>query len=220
MALDFDLSPEQQLLRDAVREFLARPYATSHWAEAIQLGWADLGQPGADGGLVEAVVVAVEAGRALWPAPFVDAVARGRCDVGALLTAAQLVGIGEMVIELTLDHVRVRHQFGHPIGAFQAARHRLAEMSAELDLTRWLVFKAAWMADRGENAQLPISQAKLSACRTAYRVLMGGHQLHGGVGYAADHRLPRYTSARLEMEASYGDAEYHLTRVQELLGLV
>ncbi len=218
--MDFSLSPEQQLLRDAAREFLERPYDPSHWQEAQQLGWADLGQPGADGGLLEAAVVAVEVGRALWPAPFVEVVARGRGEVGALLTAAQLVGVSEVAMELTLDHVRSRHQFGRPIGAFQATRHRLAEMSAELDLTRVLVFKAAWVADRGENAQLPISQAKLSACRTAYRVLMGSHQLHGGVGYAVGHRLPRYTMARLELECRYGDAEYHLTRIQELLDLV
>ena len=218
--MDFALSPEQQLLRDAAREFLERPYDPSHWQEAQRLGWADLGRPGVEGGLLEAVVVAVEIGRALWPAPFVEAVARGRCEVGALLTAAQLVGVCEMAMELTLDHVRRRYQFGRPIGAFQAARHRLAEMSAELDLTRALVFKAAWLMDRGDHAQLPISQAKLSACRTAYRVLMGSHQLHGGVGYVVDHRLPRYTLARLELEGRYGDAEYHLTRIQELLDLV
>jgi len=217
--MDFSLSPEQQLLRDAAREFLERPYDPSQWQEAQQLGWADLGQPGADGGLLEAVVVAVEIGRALWPAPFVEAVARGGCEVGALLTAAQLVGVCEATMELTLDHVKGRHQFGRPIGAFQAARHRLVEMSAELDLTRALVFKAAWVADRGDNAQLPISQAKLSACRTAYRVLMGSHQLHGGVGYAVDHRLAGYTWARLELEGRYGDAEYHLSRIQELLDL-
>jgi alkylation response protein AidB-like acyl-CoA dehydrogenase len=220
MPLDFDLSPEQQLLRDAAREFLARPYDPAQWPEAQQLGWAELGQPGAEGGLLEAAVVALEVGRALWPAPFVEAVARGRCDVGALLTAAQLVGVSEMAMELTMAHVRGRHQFGRPLGAFQAPRHRMAEMSAELDLTRALVFKAAWVADRGDNAQLPISQAKLSACRTAYRVLMGSHQLHGGVGYAVDHRLAGYTRARLELEGSYGDAEDHLTRIQELLDLV
>jgi alkylation response protein AidB-like acyl-CoA dehydrogenase len=220
MPLDFDLSPEQQLLRDTAREFLARPYDPAQWQAAQQLGWADLGQPGVDGGLLEAVLVAVEIGRALWRAPFVEAVARGRCEVGALLTAAQLVGVGEVAMELTLDHVKRRHQFGRPIGAFQAARHRLAELSAELDMTRALVFKAAWVADRGENAQLLISQAKLSACRTAYQVLTGSHQLHGGVGFAADHRLPRYTLARLELEGRYGDAEYHLTRIQELLDLV
>lgn len=217
--MDFSPSPEQQLLRDAAREFLARPYDPAHWSEAQQLGWADLGQPGADGGLLEAVVVAVEIGRALWPAPFVEAVARGRCEVGALLTAAQLVGVGEVAMELTLDHVKGRLQFGRPIGAFQAARHRLAEMSAELDMTRALVFKAAWVADRGDGAELPISQAKLSACRMAYRVLMGSHQLHGGVGFAVGHRLSRYTLARLQLEPSYGDAEYHLTRIQELLDL-
>ena len=219
MPLDFDLSPEQKLLRDAAREFLERPYDPAQWQAAQQLGWADLGQPGADGGLLEAAVVALEVGRALWPAPFVEAVARGRCEVGALLTAAQLVGVGEVAMELTLDHVKRRHQFGRPIGAFQAARHRLVDMSAELDLTRALVFKAAWLVDRREDAQLPISQAKLSACRTAYRVLMGSHQLHGGVGYAVDHRLAGYTWARLELEGRYGDAEYHLSRIQELLDL-
>ena len=218
--MDFALSPEQQLLRDAAREFLERPYDASHWQAAQLLGWADLGRPGVDGGLLEAAVVAVEIGRALWPAPFVEAVARGRCEVGALLTAAQLVGVCEVAMELTLDHVGRRHQFGRPIGAFQATRHRLAEMSAELDLTRALVFKAAWAVDRGDHAQLSISQAKLCASRTAYRVLMGSHQLHGGVGYAVDHRLARYTLARLELEGRYGDAEYHLTRIQELLDLV
>lgn len=220
MPLNFDLSPEQRLLREAAREFLSRPYDPSQWQAAQRLGWADLGQTGADGGLLEAALVALEVGRALWPAPFVEAVARGRREVGALLTAAQLVGVSEMATQLTLDHVRSRHQFGRPIGAFQAARHRLAEMSAEVDLTRALVFKAAWVADRGDDAELPISQAKLSACQTAYRVMAGSHQLHGGVGYAVDHRLPHYTRARLRLDGEYGDAEFHLTRIQELLDLV
>src|SRR5262249_51805331 len=117
------------------------------------------------------------------------------------------------------QHVKTRHQFGRPLGAFQAVRHRLAQMSAELDLSRALTFKAAWTIDRGQEARLPISQAKLSACRASYQVIMGSHQLHGGVAYAADHRLPRYTLARLRLESSYGDAEYHLTRIQELLDL-
>jgi alkylation response protein AidB-like acyl-CoA dehydrogenase len=217
--MDFALSPEQKLLRDAAREFLQQPYDPSVWLEAQQLGWADLGRPGADGGLLEASIVGIEIGRALWPVPFVESVADGRCEVGVLLTAAQLVGVSEVVLDLTLNHVKSRYQFGRPIGAFQAARHRLAEMSSELDLTRALVFKAAWVADRREDARLPISQAKLSACRTSYRIVMGSHQLLGGVGYASGHRLPRYTVARLGFASSYGDAEHHLTRIQELLGL-
>src|SRR5215813_9010756 len=128
MGLNFDLTPEQRLLRDAARAFLARPGTESHWAQAQELGWDKLGQTGADGGLLEAVVVAIEAGRALWSAPFVDAVARDRCDVGALLTAAELVGVSEAALDLTLEHVKTRRQFGRPIGSFQAPRHRLAEM--------------------------------------------------------------------------------------------
>jgi alkylation response protein AidB-like acyl-CoA dehydrogenase len=217
--LDFDLNPEQRLLRESARQFMARPYADDHWTEARALGWADLADPRSQGGLLEAILLAIETGRVVWPAPFVGTVARGRCHIGALLTAGQLVGLSEAALELALDHVKTRHQFGHPLGSFQAVRHRMAEMSADLDLTRVLVFKAAWVADRGEDAELAVSQAKLSACRSAYRVVMGSHQLHGGVGFAADHPLARYTRARLQLESSYGDADYHLTRIQELLRL-
>ncbi len=49
--------------------------------------------------------------------------------------------------------------------------------------------------------------------------MMGSHQLHGGVGFAAEHALPRYTIAARRAESAYGDAEFHLTRVQELLAL-
>ena len=48
---------------------------------------------------------------------------------------------------------------------------------------------------------------------------MGSHQLHGGVGYAAEHALPLYTVAARRAETTCGDAEFHLSRVQELLGL-
>jgi alkylation response protein AidB-like acyl-CoA dehydrogenase len=217
--MDFRLTPEQQLLRDTARHLLRRSDTQATWKQAQALGWAELGEPGVPGGLLEASIVAIETGRALWPAPFVETIARGRCDVGALLTAAQLVGVSEIAFELALEHVKVRQQFGHPLGSFQAVRHRLAELSGDLDLTRVLVFNAAWLADSGQDARLAIAQAKVSACRSSYRVVMGSHQLHGGVGYAADHRLGRYTRTWLKLESSFGDADVHLTRIQELLGL-
>lgn len=231
--MDFELGPDLELLRRTAHEFMARRatpalvrrmarddlgYDPAQWREAEALGWGALADGAELGGHVEMVVLAIEAGRTLWPSPLVEHLARGRSEVGALVTAAQLVGIGEAVLELTVGHVTTRRQFGRPLGSFQAVRHRLADMSAELDLARILTYRAAWGRDQGEGSGVDISRAKLAACRAAQAAIMGGHQLHGGVGFAADHPLPLYTLAARRAETAYGDAEFHLDRLEEVLG--
>jgi len=232
--MDLALTPEQELLRRTARDFMTRRsppefvrrmrgdpvgYDAAQWREAEQLGWAQLAHDTEAGGALEMVLLAVEAGRTLWPSPLVDRLVAGRKEIGALLSAAELVGMSEAAIDLALAHVKVRQQFGRPLGAFQAVRHRLVEMSAELDLARILVLRAAWSHDRDDDARLQVSEAKVAACRAAQLCVMGSHQLHGGVGFSAEHPLGLYTVAARRAETAYGDAQSHLDRIAELLGI-
>ena len=90
---------------------------------------------------------------------------RGR-DLIALAVAAELVGIGQRVMELAIEYAKDRQQFGRPIGAYQAVSHRCAQMLLETEGARSATLYAAWTADHEpESLQLAASMAKSSSPR-------------------------------------------------------
>jgi len=105
----------------------------------------------------------------------------------SLLLAAQLVGLAEGARDLTVDYAKTRQQFGKPIGAFQAVKHRCADMAMLAEVAWAQTVVAAHALDAGAtDAPLQVSCAKLMATTAAHR--NGDHaiQVHGGIGYQAE----------------------------------
>ncbi len=119
-------------------------------------------------------------------------------DGGRIGIAAQALGIGRAALEASLKYSREREQFGKPIGDFQAIQWKLADMSCQLEASRMLVFKAAWLRDRKENCTQAAAQAKLVASRTANFCADECLQIHGGAGYTDHFHVERlFRDARI-----------------------
>ncbi len=100
--------------------------------------------------------------------------------------AAQAAGGAARILELTLEHVRQRRQFGQAIGAFQAVAHRLAECATEIEGARYLVYQAAWACGRERDALQLARMAKMQACTAFHRAAIAGVQFHGGMGFSLE----------------------------------
>ena len=136
--------------------------------------------------------------------------------VGAL---AYTVGVADAALALTVQHAKDRHQFGRPIGAFQAVAHRCAEMRAEVDACRMLVYRAAWALDRNDERELALASALAYANEALRRVAMHAHQVHGAVGFSTEHDLQLFTRRIKAYELTYGGTAWHHERLATAIGL-
>jgi len=112
---------------------------------------------------------------------------RGRIGIGAWA-----LGIGCAALEAARRYAKERVQFGKPIAEFQAVQHMLADMATELEAARLLVWRAAFMQDRGERTTRESSVAKYFAARASMRACNAAVQIHGGYGYTREFDVERY----------------------------
>ena len=103
------------------------------------------------------------------------------------------VGVAERALELSVQHAHDRHQFGRPIGSFQAVAHRCADMRADIDACRYLAHQAAWALDRGNPADVAVASAKAYGNDAMRRVFRHAHQVHGAIGFSTEHDLHLFT---------------------------
>jgi len=109
-----------------------------------------------------------------------------------LVTAATSVGSARLALEETRRYVLSREAFGRPIGKFQAIRHRLADLHAELEAAAQLVYHAAWLHERGENPVAEACMAKLLATELAKRTADECLQFFGGYGTVEEFPMERF----------------------------
>jgi alkylation response protein AidB-like acyl-CoA dehydrogenase len=107
--------------------------------------------------------------------------------------AAEAVGVGTRALELAIDHVRTREQFGRAIGSFQAVSHPLAQAYLELEAARSLAYWAAWAVDEAApEASRAAPAAKARAADAAVAACERAIQAHGGIGFTWEHPLHRF----------------------------
>ena len=143
-----------------------------------------------------------------------DAALAAAFDRGALGTAAQLAGLTRRMLDLTVEYVKEREQFGVPIGSFQAVKHHLADARIALDFARPLVYRAAWSVAEGEpDASVHVSMAKALASDAATLTAQKALQCHGAMGYSFEYDLHLYMKRAWVLATSWGDAAWHRARV-------
>lgn len=108
-----------------------------------------------------------------------------------LFGAVSSVAGAQIALDMTIKYTRERHQFGRPIGKFQAIRHRLAEMATNIEAARQLTYYVAGKINVGEFPAKEISMAKLFATRVANQVADEAMQFHGGYGYMMEFPIQR-----------------------------
>jgi alkylation response protein AidB-like acyl-CoA dehydrogenase len=146
-------------------------------------------------------------------------VSRGR-DLIALAVAAELVGIGQRVMEMAVEYAKDRKQFDRPIGAYQAVSHACAEMLKKVEGSRSLVYYAGWAADAApDEFSLAASMAKAYASDMGWEVSASALQVHGGIGFTWEHDLHWFLKRAKTDGVLYGSARDHRERVAELAGL-
>ena len=113
-------------------------------------------------------------------------------DGGRISVAAMGLGLAQGAYDLAYAYANERRQFGRKIAAFQAIQFKLADMATDLDASRLLVHRAAWLRDRGARCTKEASMAKLFASRACNRAADEAVQIHGGAGYTADFPVERF----------------------------
>ncbi len=115
-----------------------------------------------------------------------------------LTVAASSVGTCDVALETTLAYMETRQAFGKPINRFQALRHRIADLSTELEAARQLVYHAAWLHGQGEQAVKESSMAKLLTSELSNRIMAECLQFYGGFGFVEEYPMARfYRDARV-----------------------
>ena len=119
-------------------------------------------------------------------------VAMSALDSGRFSVAAGCVGICQGCVDESVAYAKEREQFGRPIASFQLVQAMIADMKVKADAARMLVWRSAWLKDRGEPNTLETSVAKLYATEAAVECANTAIQVHGGAGYVDDHPVERW----------------------------
>ena len=154
-------------------------------------GAARIGGAGTAASTVDTSLDAVVsvAGEILTGDPALVAAAAARAALGH---AAELVGLGRRMLELTVGYVKQRQQFGAPVGSFQAVKHQLADAYLGLEFARPAVLAAAWALREGVDAGPAVDGAVVLAADAAHAMSRAAIQCHGAIGYTVEYELHRY----------------------------
>jgi alkylation response protein AidB-like acyl-CoA dehydrogenase len=138
----------------------------------------------------------------------------------AVMIAADALGAAQRMLDMTVEYVAERHQFGVPVGSFQAVKHTAAEMLAAIEGTRAAVHYAAWSVAAGErNSAVDAWVAKSRAARSAAFVADKALFLHGAVGYTWEHDLQLLFKRAKSDGELYGGPDVYEDRIADALAL-
>ena len=117
---------------------------------------------------------------------------------GRIGIAAQAVGVADAALDAAREYAHEREQFGRPIAEIQTIRHKVAEMSTEVEAARLLVREACRLREAGEDARVAAARAKYAASEAAMSVTNEAVQIHGGYGYVTEFNVERlYRDAKI-----------------------
>ncbi|NQV57990.1 MAG: acyl-CoA/acyl-ACP dehydrogenase [Rhodospirillales bacterium] len=132
---------------------------------------------------------------------------------------AELLGIMETALEMSIEYIKIRHQFGQPIGSFQALQHRAANDYMDCELTRSFVFQTCAAADRGEDISALASAVKAKASAAALTITKSAIQFHGAIGVSDEHDIGLYLKRAIALSTYYGNEMAHRGRYAKLSGI-
>jgi alkylation response protein AidB-like acyl-CoA dehydrogenase len=140
----------------------------------------------------------------------------GRAVLNALLgagrtgAAAEMLGVGGGAMDMTVQYLKERKQFGTLIGSFQALQHRAAHLYSELEVARAAVLKAQQLLDAGNaKADEAVSVAKAMAGMASTLAVQEGVQMHGGIGMTDEYDIGFYMKRGRVLAELFGDTNYH-----------
>jgi alkylation response protein AidB-like acyl-CoA dehydrogenase len=141
-------------------------------------------------------------------------------DVAAIALAAEQLGGAQRALDITVAYTKERHQFGRPIGSFQALKHRMADLLLEVESLRSaVVYAAVAVAEGSDEVPVVASLVKAYASEVFFHVTAEMIQMHGGIGFTWEHDAHLYFKRAKSSELFLGDAPYHRERLAQRIGL-
>jgi alkylation response protein AidB-like acyl-CoA dehydrogenase len=116
----------------------------------------------------------------------------------------ELLGVAAAALDLTLDYIKLRQQFGRPIGSFQVLQHRAVNAFVDIELNRSLAYRVLSAFDAGEHEPAMVSAVKARTSRAALEIIRGALQMHGAIGYTEEHDIGLYYKRAMVLAARYG----------------
>ncbi|MES2019785.1 MAG: acyl-CoA dehydrogenase family protein [Pseudomonadota bacterium] len=133
--------------------------------------------------------------------------------------AAELLGVGGGAMDMTVDYLKQRKQFGTLIGSFQALQHRAAHLYSEMEVARAAVLKAQQLLDAGSDAaDTAVSVAKAMTAMATTLSVQEGVQMHGGIGMTDAYDIGFYMKRARVLAEMFGDANFHADKVARAAG--
>jgi alkylation response protein AidB-like acyl-CoA dehydrogenase len=140
-------------------------------------------------------------------------------NAGRIGAAAEGVGVARGAMDMTIDYLKQRKQFGKLIGEFQALQHRAAHLYSEVEIARAVVIKAQQLLDAdAPSAELMVSVAKAKVGQAAGLAVREGVQMHGGIGMTDEYDVGLYMKRDRALQEFLGDVYYHAERVAQISG--
>ena len=164
--------------------------------------------------------VRVDADRALGGSTDAEAAIERVVEEATTALALEMVGTCQAIFDVLLDYANERHQFGVPIGSFQAIKHKFADMLVCLERARATAyFAAATIAEDDERRSLAVAMAKATAGDAQRLIAQEGIQTMGGIGYTWEHDMHLYVKRAKTGDALFGTSSDHRARVARMIGL-
>ena len=145
---------------------------------------------------------------------------RHALEATLVCVSAELCGVAQRALEMSVDYAKTRQQFGRPIGSFQGVSHKCADMLVLTESAKSLTYFAAWAIDNdAPEAAMAAAMAKAYAGDAARQVTAMGIQVHGGIGFTWEHDMHLYFKRARWGDAVHGDSRFHRERVADMLEL-
>ena len=137
---------------------------------------------------------------------------------GLVGISSQLVGLTRRMLDMTVEYVIERQQFGVAVGSFQAVKHHLADARIALEFARPLVYRAAWsLATDDPDCEVHASMAKAMASDAALLAGRKALQCHGAIGYSFEYDLHLFMKRAWALASTWGDARAHRSRLAQVI---
>jgi pimeloyl-CoA dehydrogenase small subunit len=149
------------------------------------------------------------------------ALVRRVVDQGIAALSAEAVGVMSAMQALTVDYMKIRKQFGVPIGSFQVLQHKAVDMFVATEQARSITCFATMMADSEDDAERAraMHAAKAEIGRGGTLVGQNAVQIHGGVGMTMEYAVGHYFKRMTMIDFTFGDSSYHLGKLAAMGGL-
>ncbi|MGD9764950.1 MAG: acyl-CoA dehydrogenase family protein, partial [Candidatus Binatia bacterium] len=139
-------------------------------------------------------------------------------DRAKVALSAELCGIAQQVLDLSVQYAKVREQFGRAIGTFQAIQHKCANMLVQVESAKSATYYAAWaVANDAPEAHLAACMAKAYTSEACRQVAADGIQIHGGIGFTWEHDMHLFFKRAKSSEIAFGDATHNRELVAQVL---